>query len=183
MSSFVTLMIIPSFQTPSERGGIPLEKLYPGLGQCSRRFQTPSERGGIPLTLLIVLLTLFGARFKPLQSGAGFLWFGALCAAITVALFQTPSERGGIPLPRLWMQPEKTSGVSNPFRAGRDSSGATLESCLRARARVSNPFRAGRDSSGGKKPTWYLDRRDVSNPFRAGRDSSGMKGDYLGYLD
>ena len=64
------------------------------------------------------------AGFKPLQSGAGFLCGGSA------------SRTGGVPQ------------VSNPFRAGRDSSEkAQVQGSLVA-SQVSNPFRAGRDSSG-----------------------------------
>ena len=86
------------FQTPSERGGIPLNTQYTRMDPRFDLFQTPSERGGIPL--------VYGGRpgrvqrpgFKPLQSGAGFL-----------------CHRSGI-------RHSADLEVSNPFRAGRDSS-------------------------------------------------------------
>ena len=87
-------------------------------------FQTPSERGGIPLGSRSRCLVLATSCFKPLQSGAGFLchWQDVLLRPVHVQVsnpfragrdssekrnnrhlsknvkFQTPSERGGIPL-------------------------------------------------------------------------------------
>ena len=69
-------------------------------GPPSRRpmFQTPSERGGIPLPACALGDNTIWKGFKPLQSGAGFLCFKPKIASIA------------------------KHGVSNPFRAGRDSS-------------------------------------------------------------
>ena len=95
------------FQTPSERGGIPLLPLEAGKPTVLGMFQTPSERGGIPLG------------------------FADSMSNRPRAPFQTPSERGGIPLPPRPGRSLCARLVSNPFIAGRDSSACkNLEATL-----------------------------------------------------
>ena len=140
-------------------------------------FQTPSARGGIPLAGIAALLGPLVYCFKPLQRGAGFLWTRCMVSTrSTIIRFQTPSARGGIPLSAASMARGHRCCVSNPFSAGRDSSGI-IGAISVGKCMVSNPFSAGRDSS----VTAGVDRgaspRHVSNPFSAGRDSSaGAKG-------
>ena len=160
-------------------------------------------------------------RFKPLQSGAGFLCHDLWVARGRDVEFQTPSERGGIPLvpPRpphrnrpsrfkplqsgagfLWYERAQILGpcynVSNPFRAGRDSSASSRRTRRRPRQWCFKPLQSGAGFLWVVSTTPVLHRHrfqtpserggiplsghvhgvfadlHVSNPFRAGRDSS-----------
>ena len=86
------------FQTPSERGGIPLLILLRGQISQAAEFQTPSERGGIPLGNKTLTQQDWAHVSNPFRAGRDSSEDGHGTAAALLAGFQTPSERGGIPL-------------------------------------------------------------------------------------
>ena len=138
------------------------------------KFQTPSERGGIPLNDPIWSNLRYAGCFKPLQSGAGFLWMGfthsfrrTTCvsnpfragrdssaalhnlSAVAFGLFQTPSERGGIPLwKRTILEKSSSAHCFKPLQSGAGFLWLYPNENEASMRFVSNPFRAGRDSSG-----------------------------------
>ena len=127
-SSVVSLLFsrkrVQVVSNPFRAGRDSSEAIAPEMVLQVNEFQTPSERGGIPLALPPGSWCSQSGRFKPLQSGAGFLCSRFRPHGWAGLVFQTPSERGGIPLKRqpcLFQVPKEE--VSNPFRAGRDSSG------------------------------------------------------------
>ena len=111
------------FQTPSARGGIPLYLTSPRDKRAKSLFQTPSARGGIPLLSTSLTTLQEQLSFKPLQRGAGFLCEGQPGRRAGCEDRFKPLQRGAGFLCRT-SHPGKTCGcVSNPFSAGRDSSG------------------------------------------------------------
>ena len=185
-------------------------------------FQTPSERGGIPLSCQSHSLACScEVSFKPLQSGAGFLWGKHRdCCDGTTGSFKPLQSGAGFLCRWLFPGPRWELGVSNPFRAGRDSSvggrqgpqaadgmfqtpsergGIPLDSVHAVRSRARRCFKPLQSGAGF---LWRLEHRKgckcgcfkplqsgagflcstckgsgnckpcVSNPFRAGRDSS-----------
>ncbi len=139
------------FQTPSARGGIPLSWQY-GKTRTHSRVSNPFSAGrdsSVESATLGERSKQYG--FKPLQRGAGFLWW------------------------RRHPDQDPDGNVSNPFSAGRDSSGQYNASLRPAGTRF-KPLQRGagflwRQRKGAIHGYRYL----VSNPFSAGRDSSGVR--------
>ena len=113
--------------------------------------------------------------FKPLQRGAGFLWVCCAPKAISINMFQTPSARGGIPL-RIQIARSSTGGECfKPLQRGAGFlCGQPVWDARRPHAGF-KPLQRGAGFLCLIAIVGFINVADVSNPFSAGRDSSGVR--------